>query len=70
MADLGAKNERWLTAGELIAHLAQYPADMAVTVSTPDGGWWLNVIGASDPTETDESSVILITRDDFDTRQW
>lgn len=57
-----------LTAGELRAAL---PADdmFPVTVGTPDGGW-LNVDGVTDPAETDEPSAIIMTRDDFDTRQW
>lgn len=70
MAGIEAKNNRWLTASELIAHLAQYPADMPVTATTADGEWWQNIIGASDPNETGESSIILTTRNDFDTRQW
>src|SRR4051812_42995490 len=66
-----------LTAGELIAHLAKYPADTPVTVRVPDctydAGYelneWLNVKAATDPEETGEQSVILCTADDFDTRQ-
>jgi hypothetical protein len=67
--DFEAENGRWVTAGELIAHLSRYPADMPITASKPDGDWF-NIIGATDPNETGEESVILITRDDFDTRQW
>lgn len=70
MGEYVASNGIWLTAGEVIAHLSQYPADMPVTVSTPDGGGWYNTPGMSDPRETGESSVIFYTSDDFDTRQW
>lgn len=58
-----------LTIGELEAGWAHLPKDTYVTVGTPDGGW-LNVDGMTDPTETDEPSLIVMTRDDFDTRQW
>lgn len=58
------------TAGELVEWLSKMPKDMPVTVATPDGSWWLNIDLATDPRETDESSVILGTRDDFDTRQF
>jgi hypothetical protein len=59
-----------MTAGELIRHLSHFTPDTPVTVALPDGSWWLNVEGASDPNETGEQSVILHTRDDFDTRQF
>lgn len=58
------------TAGELIAHLSRFPADMPVTVAKPNHDWWLNIDGASDPRTYEEHSVILTTRDDFDPRQF
>lgn len=56
------------TAGALIEYLSTLPKDRPITVSTPDADGWLNIDGVhNDP---DEQSAILITRDDFDTRQW
>jgi|KBSMisStandDraft_5_1062788.scaffolds.fasta_scaffold03025_9 hypothetical protein len=68
-SDLTAENGKWLTASELRAHLAQFPDDTPVTATDNSAGW-MNLIGATDPNETDEPSIVLITRDDFDTRQW
>jgi hypothetical protein len=69
-SDLDAANGRWLTAGELRAHLECFPDDMPVTVADPRGSDWFNVIGATDPYESGEQSIVLTTRDDFDTRQF
>jgi hypothetical protein len=67
---LEAANSRWMTAGELRAHLARFPADTPISVGAPGGGDWYNLIGATDPYESGENSIILRTRADFDTRQW
>jgi hypothetical protein len=67
---LYAANKRWITAGELRDYLALFPADMPVTVGIDYGADWLNLIGATDPRESGDDSIILMTRNDFDTRQW
>lgn len=59
-----------LTVGELAQHLSRFDADMPVTIGAPQGDWWFNIDGASDPIETGEASVILFAADDFDTRQF
>lgn len=59
-----------MTIRELLAAVDGLDLDTPITVRTPDGDWWLNVISVSDPRQTEEPSVILATRDDFDTRQW
>jgi hypothetical protein len=63
-------NGRWVTAGELRHHLEAFPSDTPVTVQDPEGGNWFNIVGATDPYDSGEESIILITRADFDTRQW
>lgn len=68
--ELHALNERWLTVGELRGFLEQFTGDVPITVAVETGCGWLNVIGATNPYATEESSIILMTRDDFDTRQW
>lgn len=70
---LTATNGRWLTVGELIAYFNQFPADTPVTAYTRDAvpaDMWVNVVSASNPNDTGEDSIILDTRNDFDTRQW
>jgi hypothetical protein len=67
---LVAANGRWMTVGELREYLAHFPADMGVTGYTLETDNWVNIISASNPFDTDESSVILDTRDDFATRQF
>ena len=63
-----------LTAGQIIGWLSRFPADMPVTVGTPGGGGWLNIDGLTDPyadgVDAAEYSVIVMTADDFDPRQW
>lgn len=60
-----------LTAGQLIAYLSQFPADMPVTAGAGCVGVsWLNIEGASNPYEYDEPSIVLELADDFDARQW
>lgn len=63
-------NGRWMTAGELRAHLEAFPDDTPVSVEDAQGGNWLNISGATDPYESGEESIILLTRNDFDPRQW
>lgn len=73
----GAVGRPWLTLGELRARTAHLPEETPITAHTPDGGWWYNVelddssIPKTHPPEGDDQpSIILGTRDDFDTRQW
>jgi hypothetical protein len=71
MPDLEAQNGRWLTARELRNYLLFFPADTPITAfANDDGSDWLNIDGATDPRETDEPSIILWTRNNFDTRQF
>lgn len=70
---LTAANGQWLTVGELVAYFENFPADMPVTaytVEAVEADMWLNVVSASNPNDTGEDSIILDTRNDFDTRQW
>jgi hypothetical protein len=57
-----------ITVGEMRRMMDGFPDDFPLTVLEPDGSWWFNVGGV---TKGDgEHSIILATRDDFDTRQW
>jgi hypothetical protein len=60
--------QKTITVGEMRRMIADFPDDFPLTVLTPFGDWWFNVGGV---TKGDgEHSIILATRDDFDTRQW
>lgn len=70
-----AARGRWLTLGELRRRTEHLPDDTPITIATPDGGWWLNAemddLEIPERWPSDEaSSLIISTRDDFDTRQW
>lgn len=78
---LGADGHRHepltMTCGELIAALSQFDPAKPVTIDIQDcdgpNNSWLNIGGAFLPNAGagDEGpSVLLIARDDFDTRQW
>lgn len=62
---LEAANGKYLTVGELRRFLAGFPEDLPVTVAKPEAGDWFNVVGASNPYDTGEPSLVLQTRDDF-----
>lgn len=57
-----------LTAGELVDALSAVDRDRPVTILWPGGEWWYN-ISKVDPCP-DEPSVMLLTTNDFDTRQF
>jgi len=59
-----------VTARQLRKFLMGLPADTQITIGTPDGSGWLNIVHVTDPRQTGDSSVILETADDFDTRQF
>jgi hypothetical protein len=59
-----------LTAGEIIAALSKLPSDMPVTVGLDGGAGWLNIEAITNPFASDEPSAIIMTADDFDTRQF
>jgi hypothetical protein len=62
------ETQKTITVGEMRRMIADFPDDFPLTVLTPFGDWWFNVGGI---TKGDgEHSIILATRDDFDTRQW
>lgn len=65
-----ARNDRWLTVGELRRHLARFPDDTPITATNAGGVDYLNVVCASNPYESGEPSLVLDTRDDFDVRQF
>lgn len=55
------EGDRPMTCGGILEALDQLDAARPITVSTDS--WWLNI-------EAVTSAVRLVTRDDFDTRQW
>jgi hypothetical protein len=57
------------TCMDLLRVLVALPPQRPVTILQPDGAWWLNVSGAHNNPD-DECSLIVETRDDFDTRQF